>query len=275
MKRLGTVIDTHYLDGWFEWEWLQDFIKEYFYWIYDSGRVYSIDEIYKRVFWSSELYRGFLQFCREHDIPFLDTENNGFYKQTAMLIKFEEISQILSQAVSIQVRDLLWLQTESVEIFTAHNIIPGTNKTYWLWQQAACNKYIPINNKGEVLYYLSDEDEYYRVYSRKSWIHIVDTQWNVIDIVADNIRKRDIGKRRAQYYRNILQITSQSDYTNDDAFIFREAKAEYIEETWVEWKWGKLDMIHFRSWLWNQIRKYERIFEIYKKRNISVAVDNT
>lgn len=275
MNSSTTTIAKTYLNGWLEGEAFQDFIREYFYQVDDSGQLYSIEEICRKVFWDEELYRGFLRFCKEHDTPFVDTGKNCHYKKTAMFIKFEEIAQILSQVVSAQVRDLLWLQSDKIELFAAREHIPGTSTTYWWGQMAACYKGISISSRGEVLYYLWDENEFYRVYSRKSWIHVVDREWNVIDLLEENIKKRDDAREQIQHYREMLKILKQSDYSNDDALRLLEEKAEYLAETGVEWRWENLDIIHFKSWLWNKLRSYEKIFQKYNAKIIRLVVDNS
>lgn len=231
-------IDKSLLSGGLEGERFEDFLRTFFYEELAREEMCSTEEVCRRIFEKEEWYSRFLLYCLENDFSFLeiDTDKNPHYKKAAMLLKFEEVSRELQGQVVENVSDILGVWNKDVVLSVANATVPGTDIQYLPAQLLAQQKGVPINSRGEVLYYLGSTKNYMRVYSHKSGEHLVDAEGMVFTRYEENRRqRREVLQKIYKYERFLSLIGVDQIVSDEDMQLAKEVLGKFARQENIVW----------------------------------------
>lgn len=259
-----TSIDTKIIHDGFENDTFQAFIWDFYLSLGDEEEGISIEQIYSIIFTNSDIYRDFLRYCHENNFCFIEQEKNENYKTMMFLLAFEQARTFIQDWINTDIQEILALSSNRLKLGYANANIPNTDITFMTWLLRSTYKKIPVNSYGELTYFISEESWLYKVYSFETGIHYVDTSGRVTDLGQKNNKDRQQILTEIQELEDLLRLIQQTDFSNDESLRFLEWRNEYLSDTWKSWKWEALDMMHFRLWVWEQIREHKLIFEEVK-----------
>ncbi len=240
---------------WFANVNFQAFVIDFYATLWIGDETESINNIFEAIFWNSEIYRQFLKYCRENNCSFVESQENKHINVAIFLLAFEQAKLYIELWVKNNIWEILGLGDSILEIEFANEIIPETDVSFLHWLIHSAYRNNMVNDKWEVVYYLCEKYGFQMVYSRASWIHYIDKNWVIIDLIETNKRERIEALQDVKENFIDVLLVNQTDFSNDDATRLIELRTEFSDDTKTSFWSSHIQELHFRSWVWGKYRE--------------------
>jgi len=261
-------VDTSLTHKWFTNPNFRAFVIDFYSTLWIDTVDSTLENIFEVIFWDSNIYKKFLNFCKENNFSFIESTENKNVNIAVILLAFEQAKFYIEQGVTQSVWKILWLRETIIDLEFANHTIPDTQGTFLSWLINSAHRNNMLNSTGEVIYYLGEEFGYQMVYSRERGVHYVDWDGNVIDLIEYNINERiEILWELSENFTDVL-LAHQSEFTDEEALRLRELRSEFEESTRTEFLGTLEEEFRFKSWVLHQYRESLLLFENVKAEDV-------
>lgn len=247
----------------FEDESFQRFVRQFYYDSQATESELTIEELYKKIFSNSCIFKRFLEYCDKNGFNFIELWENQNIKKALALLKFEKIYRDFSTKVAHSVTEILWLCTPEDVLTYSREEIPYANITRLRSLLMSIIRELPINSRSEIVYHIQDFENTYDVYSEESWRHRIDKDGIVCWRTPDwyNGYGDTILQKISAYEEVLAVLIWRMPKTEKISDCLNMLINSYNKQTWnrddsiKEWK------IKFKLWISWEIVKLRRVFE--------------
>ncbi len=190
----------------------RDFLKDSL-WAVHPGK-FDIDVLSRDILENDDRYRDFL----------------AFYKREVNVYRHDHVTLFHN----LKVFELYAHRRETWESFGLSDNIPTTNITFEQGLKEAVYKIIPINNMGNVVYFLKEIPQWLHVYSHELWFHNIDRYGNIIKTQKNFTYNRqsilaDIERLKQEWQKLLSNQDSYNSSKEGKTFFIRRRFAIYQE----------------------------------------------